>query len=180
MSRICLPLTGLVLLAAISVPAESEEVETGKAASEKEAAGKYAKGCLEAGCHADVVKYEVVHGPVAVAACDACHKAEEGEEHSFELAREEEELCTFCHAQPKPAAVVHTPFEQKVCLGCHDPHGGSKRAFLMETEEPGGLCLECHMDAPAFHDVSRTRYQRCQTCHVAVHGSNRDPALFNE
>jgi len=33
---------------------------------------------------------------------------------------------------------------------------------------------------PSFHDVSRPRYQSCQNCHAAVHGSNRDPRLFEE
>ena len=51
-------------------------------------------------------------------------------------------------------------------------------AKLEEMKIP--LCLECHSDVPSFHDVSRPRYQNCQNCHAAVHGSNRDPRLFEE
>ena len=42
------------------------------------------------------------------------------------------------------------------------------------------LCLECHANTPAFHDISSPRFRFCQNCHAAVHGSNRDPRLIEE
>jgi nitrate/TMAO reductase-like tetraheme cytochrome c subunit len=51
------------------------------------------------------------------------------------------------------------------------------------------LCIECHSpiasvsttfgsQPPSFHNLSLPRYQNCTTCHVAIHGSNRDPQLL--
>ena len=49
------------------------------------------------------------------------------------------------------------------------------------------LCIECHSplttgtlgsQPPSFHNLRLPRYQNCTTCHVAVHGSNRDPQLL--
>ena len=72
------------------------------------------------------------------------------------------------------------------CTSCHEPHGSSnpkqlKRATVYQ------VCIECHSpiggttlgsQPPSFHNLSSPRYQNCTTCHVAVHGSNRDPQLL--
>src|SRR4051812_15912593 len=55
------------------------------------------KSCVTAECHTNVKQYKVVHGPVNVNACDACHTLKDPEEHRFELARDEKQTCTFCH-----------------------------------------------------------------------------------
>src|SRR4051812_33488881 len=54
-------------------------------------------GCVTADCHANVKQYKVVHGPVNVNACDACHTLADAKEHRFELARDKTQTCTFCH-----------------------------------------------------------------------------------
>jgi len=59
------------------------------------------------------------------------------------------------------------------------PHG-SPNPRMLTRRDVSLLCLECHVDVPAFHDISRPRYKNCQNCHTAVHGSNRDPLLFEE
>jgi nitrate reductase cytochrome c-type subunit len=49
------------------------------------------------------------------------------------------------------------------------------------------VCIECHSpitggtlgsQPPSFHNLTSPRYQNCTTCHVAIHGSNRDPQLL--
>lgn len=64
-------------------------------------------------------------------------------------------------------------------MSCHEPHG-SPNPRLLNRFRVADLCLECHTGVPAFHDFSKSKYQNCLRCHVAVHGSNRNPALFND
>lgn len=88
--------------------------------------------------------------------------------------------CVDCHTEKTgPFIFPHPPRDLDGCVACHDPHGSTNPRQL-RRRNVAQLCLECHAGAPAFHDLSRTRYQACQTCHVAVHGSNRDPSLLEE
>src|SRR5436189_5073180 len=41
--------------------------------------------CVTSECHKDVKDYKVIHGPVNVNACDACHKLEDAKQHKFTL-----------------------------------------------------------------------------------------------
>jgi len=89
-------------------------------------------------------------------------------------------MCVDCHTEKSgPFIFPHPPREIDGCVACHDPHG-SPNPRQLRRRNVAQLCLECHAGAPAFHDLSRTRYQACQNCHVAVHGSNRDPRLLEE
>lgn len=89
-------------------------------------------------------------------------------------------VCLECHsAQAGPFVFPHPPREVDGCLACHEPHG-STNPRLLTRRNVLNLCLECHTEVPAFHDISRTRFRACQSCHFAVHGSNRDPQLFDE
>jgi DmsE family decaheme c-type cytochrome len=88
--------------------------------------------------------------------------------------------CIDCHTEKAgPFVFPHPPSQLDSCMACHVPHG-STNPRLLTRHSVTMLCLECHANVPAFHDISRPRYQNCQTCHAAVHGSNRDPRLFEE
>jgi DmsE family decaheme c-type cytochrome len=95
--------------------------------------------------------------------------------------------CLSCHADKRgPFVFQHGAIAVGDCMTCHEPHGSSnprrlKRAVVSQ------LCLECHSpisgttlgsQPPSFHNLSLSRYQNCTTCHVAIHGSNRDPQLL--
>ena len=155
-------------LFAAALSAEEPRTETPKKA--------YGANCFEGDCHSAVKGRKVLHGPIAVMACGTCHKPAEGEEHHFELAREEEDLCTFCHVLPEPGKFVHKPYEQKGCLYCHDPHGGDSRPFLVKGEGPGGPCAQCH--EPSKEKRAHRPYAdgNCSACH-ASHQSSEDALL---
>jgi len=89
-------------------------------------------------------------------------------------------VCLDCHTEKTgPFVYPHPPQQLNGCINCHVPHG-SPNPKLLTRNRVAALCLECHTNVPSFHDVSRPRYQSCQNCHAAVHGSNRDPRLFEE
>jgi DmsE family decaheme c-type cytochrome len=95
--------------------------------------------------------------------------------------------CLKCHADKRgPWVFPHDANAIGDCIACHEVHGSSnpkqlKRAHVFQ------LCIECHSpitndtlgsQPPSFHNLNNPRYQNCTTCHVAVHGSNRDPQLL--
>jgi DmsE family decaheme c-type cytochrome len=96
--------------------------------------------------------------------------------------------CVNCHTQKRgPFVFQHGSFAIGDCLTCHEAHGSSNRNRLIRSNV-AQLCLECHSpigggrtlgsQPPSFHNLSLARYQNCTTCHVAVHGSDRDPQLM--
>ena len=88
--------------------------------------------------------------------------------------------CLDCHSDKAgPFVFPHPPREVDGCLACHEPHG-STNPRLLTRRTSLSLCLECHTGVPAFHDLTSARFRVCQSCHFAVHGSNRDPRLFDE
>ncbi len=88
--------------------------------------------------------------------------------------------CIGCHTEKAgPFIYPHPPREVNGCLDCHQPHG-SVNPNLLIRHRVSDLCLECHTNVPSFHDLTKKRYRNCQTCHVAVHGSNSDPRLFED
>jgi DmsE family decaheme c-type cytochrome len=120
--------------------------------------------------------------------CSSCHEphGRPGRENVLK-ARTGEMACVNCHAAKRgPHVFEHGGSAIGDCTTCHQPHGSSnpkqlKRATVAQ------LCLECHSpigpgtlgsQPPSFHNLSLPRYQNCTTCHVAVHGSNRDPQLL--
>jgi DmsE family decaheme c-type cytochrome len=112
--------------------------------------------------------------------CLNCHSIHGlGSEHQSFL-RGPSAACVSCHTEKEgPFVFSHPPRELDGCITCHEPHG-SPNPRQLRRRHVRSLCLECHADVPAFHDVSRPRYQKCQSCHAAVHGSNRDPRLIEE
>ncbi|MHC4991092.1 MAG: cytochrome c3 family protein, partial [Planctomycetota bacterium] len=119
-------------------------------------------------CHANISDHDAVHGPILVNACDACHRIESVEEHTYTLAREGVELCTFCHdVNTAGMAVVHAPLVDGDCTSCHDPHGGADTAFL-RTPTVDELCSSCHDDVTAGgeHLHGPVASGACSVCHL--------------
>lgn len=113
-------------------------------------------------------------------ACLECHDIH-GNRHADRLsATRSGAVCADCHADlAGPRVFEHRAQQVNGCLGCHESHG-SANARLLKRRDVASLCLECHTNAPAFHDITQTKFRACVTCHVAVHGSNRDANLFDE
>ncbi len=135
--------------------------------------------CAKAECHADKKAFVVVHGPVAVNACDACHELKDAKEHTFKLVREKAEMCTYCHDFDVSAMpVVHKPVATGECLGCHDPHGGKTHALVRENTMPQ-LCGRCHESVTFEKSSVHTPVAKgeCDACH-APHAS-RLPRLLD-
>ncbi|MEO8033188.1 MAG: DmsE family decaheme c-type cytochrome [Acidobacteriota bacterium] len=120
--------------------------------------------------------------------CSSCHEphGRPGRE-SLRLTRGGEMPCLGCHAEKRgPFVFQHTATVAGDCVTCHEPHGSSNPKMLKRAAV-AQLCLECHSpltagtigsQPPSFHNLSQPRYQNCTTCHVAIHGSNRDPQLL--
>jgi DmsE family decaheme c-type cytochrome len=120
--------------------------------------------------------------------CDSCHEPHgRGGRDSLKTSRSGELPCLTCHAEKRgPFVFQHGAIAAGDCMTCHEPHGSSnpkrlKRATVAQ------LCIECHSpiggttlgsQPPSFHNLNNPRYQNCTTCHVAIHGSNRDPQFL--
>jgi len=128
--------------------------------------------------------------------CSSCHdphgRRSKGERSlaivgHLRTTRAGEAPCVSCHTEKRgPFVFAHGGAEIGECTTCHEAHGSSnpkqlRRATIRQ------VCLECHSpiatatlgsQPPSFHNLSLPRYQNCTTCHVAVHGSNRDPQLL--
>jgi len=122
-------------------------------------------------------------------ACTSCHEPHgRPSRESLRMTTSNETApCYSCHSDKRgPFVFNHPPASVADCTTCHEPHGSSnpkqlKRANVWQ------LCIECHSpigtetfgsQPPSFHNLSLARYRNCTTCHVAVHGSNRDPVLL--
>ena len=95
--------------------------------------------------------------------------------------------CLSCHTEKRgPFVFPHGGVEVGECTTCHETHGSSNPKQLRRATVKQ-VCMECHSpintatlgsQPPSFHNLSLPRYQNCTSCHVAVHGSNRDPQLM--
>jgi predicted CXXCH cytochrome family protein len=125
------------------------------------------EGCVTAVCHANVKQFKVLHGPVNVNACDACHKLTNPATHTFELARNKTETCTFCHQiDTRNNPVVHKPLTDGQCLACHNPHGGNSNKFT-RGNSMRELCATCHKDPVGqnTHVHGPVAAGACDSCH---------------
>jgi DmsE family decaheme c-type cytochrome len=105
-----------------------------------------------------------------------------------EQALNSEEACIKCHVEKRgPFAFEHPPVRVEGCEVCHYPHG-STNAKLLRRPVVFTVCLECHNGADNLgtrnngvplqtsrHNLLDPKFQKCVTCHVAIHGSNSDP-----
>jgi DmsE family decaheme c-type cytochrome len=112
--------------------------------------------------------------------CTACHDVH-GLSSKGHLAQAKDGgVCLDCHTEKSgPFVFPHPPGRLDACLSCHTPHGSANPRLLVRRQA-ADLCLECHTRVPSFHNLSRPRYRNCLNCHTAVHGSNRNPVLFDE
>jgi DmsE family decaheme c-type cytochrome len=120
--------------------------------------------------------------------CSSCHEPHglPGRDN-LRTTRAGELPCLSCHADKRgPFVFQHGALAVGDCLTCHEPHGSSNPKQL-KRGTVAQLCLECHSpigagtlgsQPPSFHNLNTPRFQNCTTCHVAVHGSNRDPQLL--
>jgi len=137
-----------------------------------------------AGCHgAQVAQFSLPfahrEGRTPVE-CMECHSVHGGTTAQGRVAEDARDRCVSCHTElAGPFVYPHPPMEVDGCVTCHRPHG-SPYPKLLTRADVSQICLECHADTPSFHDLSQPKYRNCQTCHAAIHGSQRDRALFKE
>jgi DmsE family decaheme c-type cytochrome len=129
-------------------------------------------------------------------ACSSCHEPHElpsKSERSLAMighlrkSSAGEKPCVSCHTEKRgPFVFPHGATEIADCTTCHQPHGSNNNMQLARANVYQ-LCIECHSPTatptlgsqpPSFHNLSDPRYRNCTTCHVAIHGSNRDPQLL--
>jgi DmsE family decaheme c-type cytochrome len=112
--------------------------------------------------------------------CEACHSVHGDTRQGRLSLLRSGAACVDCHTEKaRPFVFPHPPVDRHGCVSCHVPHGSTNPRQLTRPSVTM-LCLECHANVPSFHDLGRARYQNCQNCHAAVHGSNRDPRLIEE
>jgi DmsE family decaheme c-type cytochrome len=151
-------------------------------------------------CHAQAATirnkpyaHKLDRGGMACSSCHEPHGRPSKSERSLAMAGHlrsssaGEAPCLTCHAEKRgPWVFPHGGLEVAECVTCHDPHGSSNPMQLRRANVYQ-VCIECHSpigtgtlgsQPPSFHNLSSPRYQNCTTCHVAVHGSNRDPQLL--
>lgn len=113
-------------------------------------------------------------------ACTACHGIHANGERGRQALLGKGATCVECHTEKAgPWVFPHAPRFTDGCMSCHRPHGATEPR-LLTRHRTRDLCLECHANVSAFHDLSKPRFQNCVTCHAAIHGSNRDPNLLDE
>jgi len=120
--------------------------------------------------------------------CDSCHEphGRPGKD-SLRVTRAGETPCVNCHTDKRgPFVFQHGAVAIGECNTCHEPHGSANPKRLRRATV-AQVCIECHSpigagtlgsQPPSFHDLTSPRFQNCTTCHVAIHGSNRDPQLL--
>ena len=92
------------------------------------------------GCHERMDQNPVVHKPVELGDCIACHDPHQSE-IPYILLEKPQQICIPCHTDPKvmELAAHKQPGE---CLSCHNPHLGKNRLLLTkdykEVKQPVG------------------------------------------
>ncbi len=121
--------------------------------------------------------------------CSSCHEVHGRPQkpENLRLTAAGEVPCLGCHSEKRgPYVFNHGALATGECVTCHDPHGSSNARYLRRSSVMQ-VCIECHSpltgntlgsQPPSFHNLTSARYQNCTTCHVAIHGSNRDPQLL--
>jgi DmsE family decaheme c-type cytochrome len=161
-------------------------------------AKKQAELCY--GCHATVraqfsmpSKHRVNEGFMQCSDCHNPHGSFDAtwkmgqKPRMMEQALDTESPCLKCHMDKRgPFVYEHAPVRVEGCETCHSPHG-SMNAKLLRRPVVFTLCLECHNGATGFgtrndgvplqsskHNMLDPKFQKCTTCHIAIHGSNSE------
>ena len=142
----------------------------------------YTDMCLK--CHPDAQKYvnsEVVHEPVSVGACTACHNPHVSR-HEGLLNDTGENLCYECHKKENgfTGQVIHEPLKKEECLQCHAPHSSNNPGLLRQALSE--TCFKCHDKAGIISKKNvhpEVKKLRCGTCH-APHSSDIPGLLVKE
>jgi DmsE family decaheme c-type cytochrome len=143
-----------------------------------------ARGSLCTGCHgSETAQFALPYAHrdgKAPFECTSCHTVHGGTTVRGRVEEDGQQHCVACHTEKAgPLVYPHPPQAVNGCIACHAPHG-SPNPFLLNRASTSQLCLECHTNTPTFHDLSKPAYRACVSCHAAVHGSQRDPKLFQE
>ena len=121
--------------------------------------------------------------------CTSCHEphGRPGRDSLRATPAGEQMPCLNCHTDKRgPFVFQHGSMALGDCTTCHEVHGSTNPKQLKRSNV-WQLCIECHSpiggttlgsQPPSFHNLRFARYQNCTTCHVAIHGSNRDPQLL--
>lgn len=119
--------------------------------------------------------------------CASCHDPHGGFGKASLKKSGGEAGCLGCHSEKRgPHVFEHVTGIAGDCLSCHESHG-SANPHQLTRSNMAQLCLECHTEQPlptfgtqptGAHDLRSPRYQNCTSCHTAIHGSSRSPALL--
>lgn len=120
--------------------------------------------------------------------CTSCHEPHgRPSRESLRTTLSGDRPCMACHSDKRgPFVFQHGAFALGECTNCHEVHGSNNPKMLVRSNVYQ-LCIECHSpitsntlgsQPPSFHNLSQPRFRNCTTCHVAIHGSNRDPQLL--
>ncbi|MEW5945153.1 MAG: DmsE family decaheme c-type cytochrome [bacterium] len=105
--------------------------------------------------------------------CSDCH---DPHDNSRTAMKNVKNACLGCHQEKAGPFLYEHRAVQENCTNCHLPHG-SVNQNLLKFRTPA-LCLQCHSDAPVFHDFTQANYRKCSNCHEAIHGSNISEKLL--
>lgn len=117
-------------------------------------------GCQASGCHDEVSKARLLHGPLKAGECAVCHFetsldrpknfSDKSTAHK-KLVRFQgatvNSTCLTCHDVIKESfeelKAPHRRIGEKACTECHDPHGSSKPK-LLHDDVLTSKCFTCH------------------------------------
>ncbi|MFZ5445491.1 MAG: cytochrome c3 family protein [Myxococcota bacterium] len=102
-------------------------------------------------CHDAWQGAPVVHAPIALGLCAACHASTSATEHTFATPTDTAASCRLCHAAPAAGVATHAPTREGLCLTCHAPHASKFAALLRASDED--TCRGCHLNASAGRHV---------------------------
>lgn len=125
-------------------------------------------------CHTFTTRNNV-HEPVRQGRCSECHNPHGSEFRAMLVADPTHGLCLNCHKQDfTKKRFVHGPVGSGACVLCHEPHSSWHPKLL--TEDPKGLCLNCHRELVAQGEQGRhvhapVKDGNCTGCHD-VHASD--------
>ncbi|MEW6071788.1 MAG: cytochrome c3 family protein [Planctomycetota bacterium] len=133
-------------------------------------------------CHAAAAAEfsELSHHPVpeGAMACTSCHDVH-GAPPSGLADQRMQRRCGECHRDVAgPFVYEHRADSVDGCGACHSAHGSPNRRLLIAAPVRN-LCLGCHDDTPANHNLaSFSPFRECVTCHTEIHGSDLDGRFF--